>query len=186
MKISDSEKSPSSFVDAALESVAESGDSEAERQSARERWAVPVPPFSVDIPVYDFRSEPFSRFFRSSASAQWDYCIRGARRQSHPVFLAALRVAREIATTAEEHDWESPMCSSEDVERRFLFLDGGFYSRFGTVMEPRGAWVWGRKAIRLLCYELNIAQRKRWKGETVIPDRDQLLSQTKRFVMRSE
>jgi hypothetical protein len=67
----------------------------------------------------------------------------------------------------------------KSVDRTFEFLDGGFHSDFGNSVIPHGAWVWGRKAIRFLCYELNIKQRRRWDGEDKIMSHGELLQEIK-------
>ena len=55
-------------------------------------------------------------------------------------------------------------------DRTYTFLDGVFTSSEGNYLfERKGAWVWGRKAFRYLCYELGLRQRRRFPGELSIP-----------------
>lgn len=57
----------------------------------------------------------------------------------------------------------------------FAFLDGGVFSRGGCYIGGiHGAWVYGIKVLRFLCYELNLTQPKAMPGESVIPGHDEL------------
>ncbi len=57
----------------------------------------------------------------------------------------------------------------------FAFLDGGVFSRGGGYLGGlHGAWVYGVKVLRFLCYELNLTQPRRMSGEAVIPSHNEL------------
>lgn len=183
----------SGFADAALKIAIEKGADieKKEINDARERWSQPLPPYSEEIPKIDMGGKPFSKFFRVSKKKEYDYYIRYAydwywsglvtsyeefmESGCGEVFLGALVTGRKYGRTKEELLWDSPMHAVKSVERTFTFLDGGFAVDFGNSFTPHGAWVWGRKAIRFLCYELNIAQRRRWEGEDKIMSHGELL-----------
>lgn len=132
-----------------------------ERNAFRQQFSKPVPPLPDKTPAIDLKEAPFSRFFRKSTYAKGYYFVRGTsclwetRWQGHEVFLATLRVMRTFARESEEHWWAGPGHSIENIKREFKLLDGGFFSDIGNYMGPRGAWVYGANAIRLVCYELD-------------------------------
>jgi hypothetical protein len=57
----------------------------------------------------------------------------------------------------------------------YAFLDGGVFSRGGSYFAGlHGAWVYGTRVLRYLCYALDLRQPKVTTGETGIPSHEDL------------
>jgi hypothetical protein len=69
----------------------------------------------------------------------------------------------------------SPGGNTDRVALDFALLDGGVFSRGGCYFGGlHGAWIYGVRVLRFLCYELNLTQPKVTTGETGIPSHEEL------------
>jgi hypothetical protein len=139
--------------------------------------------------VWDGR-EPLKQWqiiFSHSSLANEAYFVRGSRslfqnfygpsRYGTLDWNRLLQTCRRLELPCHETESDSPVNATE-VRRHFPFLDGGFFSREGNCFYGlKGSWVFGRKALRFVCYELRIRQPKRSRGEPPIPTYEELLNE---------
>lgn len=91
-------------------------------------------------------------------------------------WIAIIELCRKLGVPGKETvSGGSPGGNVDCTALDFAFLDGGVFSRGGCYLGGvHGAWVYGIKVLRFLCYELNLTQPRRMPGESALPGRDAL------------
>jgi len=93
----------------------------------------------------------------------------------HPTWDRIVEICKDLGVHHKNNCCGSPAnadCLAED----YAFLDGGVFSRGGTYLGGlHGAWVYGIKTLRFLCYELRLIQPRKIKEEARIPTSEELL-----------
>jgi hypothetical protein len=132
-----------------------------------ERWTQVFSRSTLGPQVY------YVRCFENSLSlANW-----GSELPADLLWSKILQACKRLELPCSEERRDS-MLGGCAMKRDYVFLDGGLFSREGLYFFGRkGAWVAGRKALRLLCYELGVPQPRRWPGEREIPTREALLAE---------
>ena len=132
-------------------------------------------------------SPKFSEFFSSSRLAPHSFFVKGTRRlfcecyygaERYPIHWLKLIQAcerLELPSTCEESS--SPI-NAHSITRSYPFLDGGLISREGNYFVGlKGTWVIGIRALRFVCYELEIQQPRRLKGEESVRSYRELIAE---------
>jgi hypothetical protein len=119
-------------------------------------------------------------FSRSTVGSEY-FAIRGnpSCYAEQPIRDEVFAVCRRIAVACAECTfiWYTSWDGFDD-RKDFLFLDGGVKNKTGNYFcDRKGAWVYGIKALRLLCYELGLTQPRRKSSEVRIPTHEELLKE---------
>jgi hypothetical protein len=136
---------------------------------------------------------PWTEWFSRSSRQKGQWFVRNTRGlnsswKENARWTAVKDACRRLGVKIHGMQFSGPGMS-DDYTRHAVFLDGGVTSTEGGYFfgsGQRGAWVVGRRALRLLCYELGLTQPSRGRAEDEIPSRAMLRSELTKQLSTTE
>ena len=129
----------------------------------------------------------FNELFSRSTIAPDAFFVRGSRFRFRECYYGSLpypehwirviHACRRLELPGDDVESSSPV-NATVITHNFPFLDGGMISRQGDYfVGMKGMWIIGVKAVRFICYELEIEQPRRFRGEDEVRSYRELLAE---------